>query len=305
MKNRIFLAGQGFSNNYGKYSVQVSNVFSYTMDRNPSNKRHSHCEFEFNLVLSGTGHYYVNDEVYSLKRGDIFISDPFVIHEVNCMETRDLQFMWINVFVNENTLPGDNSYENRLLDVFLEKHEVYMNNQDFLFNYIPLLSSSLSAMSHRKLSSQLITRALFFDFLELASHSKIDIDNPDMEITKKPFSYINRASNFIVNNVTSKLTVKQVADAVYTSQRNLRYLFRKHLDSTVVGYINKQKMEYAANLLSLMIPVQDVCERIQIADPSQFSRMFKKYHAQSPKQYQMKISNNNLYKHRQFSLNNT
>jgi AraC-like DNA-binding protein len=142
-------------------------------------------------------------------------------------------------------------------------------------------------MSQRKLSCQLLTKAMFFDFVELTAHAKLDLENPDMLITQKPFSYINRASNFIVNNLTSKLTVKEIADAVYTSERNLRYLFRQHLNTTVVGFINDKKMEHAAHLLGLMMPVQEVCEALQIADPSQFSRLFKKHHLVSPKQYQM------------------
>ena len=287
MKVRISLSGQGFSANYGKYTVQVSNALSYTMDRVPTNKQHSHCEYEFNLVISGTGRYLVGDKVYSLKRGDIFISDPFVVHEINCVDTRDLEFLWLNVYINHNNEPLGDSFEDRLTDSFLNKHESYMEGQFFLLDYIPVLKVPVSAMSQRKLSCQFTTKALFFDFLELTTHNKIVMSNPANEITRKPFSYINRASNYIVNNITNKLTVHEIAEAVYTSERNLRYLFRQHLDTTVVGFINKQKMEYAAHLLELMMPVQDVCESMRISDVSQFSRLFKKHYTLSPKQYQM------------------
>ena len=64
MKNKILLYGQGFSENYGRYSVQVSNVFSYTMDMNPTNRQHSHYEYEFNVVISGTGSYLERGNEY-------------------------------------------------------------------------------------------------------------------------------------------------------------------------------------------------------------------------------------------------
>jgi AraC family transcriptional regulator, transcriptional activator of pobA len=287
MKNRIFLSGQGFNATYGRYSVQVSNVLSYTMDINPTNKRHSHSEYEFNLVVSGTGKYFEGDHVYELKRGDIFVSDPFVVHEISCRDTKDLHFMWINVYLNQNGLPTSETYEDRLLDEFVHNHQTYIEKQYFMLDYLPQLSRGVSSMSQRKLSCQFLTKALFFDFIELTTHTKLDLENPDSLITKKPFSYINRASNFIINNLNSKLTVKEIADAVYTSERNLRYLFRQHLNSTVVGFINDKKMEHAVHLLSLMMPVQDVCETLHIADPSQFSRLFKKHYQISPKQYQM------------------
>ncbi len=299
------MSGQGFKAHYGKYSVQVSNVLSYTMNMNPTNKKHSHSEFEFNLVISGSGRYFHEDTVYDLKRGDIFISDPFLVHEINSKETRDLQFLWINVYINQVGIPVSERYEDRLIETFLAGHQTYMEGQYYLLDYIPQLSRSVSSMSQRKLSCQMITQALFFDFIELTSYIKLDMDNPDSLITRKPFSYINRASNFIMNNITTPLSVSEVANAVYTSERNLRYLFRKHLNNTVVGYINEKKMEHAAFLLCLMMPVQEVCESVNIMDPSQFSRLFKKHLGLSPKQYQTRYLQHKLNRETKTTIHST
>ena len=97
MKNKIVLSGQGFTAHYGRYSVEVSKVLSYTMDEQSTNTRHSHSEYEFNLVVSGTGQYYHEDYIFNLKRGDVFISDPFLTHEINSITTKDLHFLWINI----------------------------------------------------------------------------------------------------------------------------------------------------------------------------------------------------------------
>lgn len=287
MKNRIILSGQGFKDHFGKFSVQVSDVLSYRMDANPTNKVHSHAEYEFNLVISGTGFYYHDGTTYELKRGDIFVSDPFVKHEINSMKTKDLNFLWINVYINEVGVPVTNRYEDHLVESFLEGHQNYLEGQFFLLDYIPQLSRSISSISQRKLSCQLITKALFFDFMELTSFAKLQMDCLDNMITQKPYSYINRASNYILNNICAPLSVADVAQAVYTSERNLRHLFRDHLNTTVIGYINEKKMEHATLLLKLMMPVQEVGETVGIMEPSQFSRLFKKYYHVSPKQYQL------------------
>lgn len=188
------------------------------------------------------------------------------------------------------------SLEDRLINSFVNRHELYMEDQHFLLDYIPLIKSSISILNQRSLCCQLTTKALFFEFLELTTYDKILIEYSRNEIPKNIFSYIERASNYIIKNITNKLTVHGIAEAVYTSERNLRYLFRQHLNTTVVGFINKQKMEYASHLLEEMIPVQEVCETMNIGDTSQFSRMFKKYQLQSPKQFQMEYLQNRCVK---------
>lgn len=287
MKNKIIISGQGFTENYGRYSVQVSNVFSYTMDMNPTNKQHSHYEYEFNVVISGTGTYQERGREYELGKADMFISDPLVVHEIQCRKTRDLKFFWLNVFIHHNHLPTSSTYEDRLIDAFLEDHDTFLAGQHQLLDYLTLLEHGPIHGGQRKLSRQLLTKSLFFEILEMITHKNLYQLKLDNVITKKPFSYINLATNYIMNNLTSRLTVKDIADTVHTSERNLRYLFRQHLNTTVIGYINDRKMEHAARLLKLMFSVQDVATTLQIDDPAQFSRSFKRHYYVSPKQFQM------------------
>jgi transcriptional regulator GlxA family with amidase domain len=116
--------------------------------------------------------------------------------------------------------------------------------------------------------------------------TKPDFDNPDMSIDQKPFTILNKASHFIMTNLSQDLSVNDVASSVFTSERNLRHLFRKHMNTTVVDYINSKKMEHASYLLTLQLQVQEVSEAVGIASPAQFSRLFKRYQGTSPKKFQ-------------------
>jgi AraC-like DNA-binding protein len=72
-----------------------------------------------------------------------------------------------------------------------------------------------------------------------------------------------------------------------------------------VGYINEKKMEHAAFLLSLMMSVQDVCESVNIMDPSQFSRLFKKHLGLSPKQYQTRYLQHKMNRETKTTIHTT
>lgn len=286
MKPDVRFLGAGFSAHYGKYSIRVSSAVTLIWNAIPTNRMHMHTEeYEFNLVLAGTGEYHHRDEVYNLSAGDVFISVPYVPHEISSLATRDLHVLWLNAYIKALDSPVTERYEDRLLSEFMSGHRTYLPGQKFLLEYPRLLSTTLSLASARHLSTQHLIQALFFDFIELANINKLDFKDPGVNIGYKPFTILNMASNFITANLHSDLAVTTIADAVSTSQRNLRHLFRKHLNTTVVDYINKKKMERACDLLSMQLQVQEVSAAVGIDSPSHFSRLFKRYHGVSPRQY--------------------
>lgn len=287
MKHQIGILGTGFQAHYGRYSLRASSARTLVWREYPTNRRHFHKEeYEFNLVLDGSGEYHHRDEVYHLKKGDIFVSEPFVPHEISSMKTKDLHILWLNVYIDTVDVKVSACYEDRLLHGFMLGHQNYLPEQNFLLGYIPILSNSASTASARKLSRQHLVQSLLFDFIELFNITKPDFDNPDMSIDQKPFTILNKASHFIMTNLSRDLSVNDVASSVFTSERNLRHLFRKHMNTTVVDYVNSKKMEHASYLLTLQLQVQEVSEAVGIASPAQFSRLFKRYQGTSPKKFQ-------------------
>jgi AraC-like DNA-binding protein len=290
MRPDVKFIGTGFSAHYGKFNIQVSHAVTLIWNAIPTNRPHMHTEeYEFNLVLAGSGEYHHRDKVYALSAGDVFISVPYVPHEISSIATRDLHVLWLNVYIKAFDTAITDRYEDRLLAEFMRGHQTYLPGQKFLLDYPRLLSGTTSTTSARNFSTQHLIQALFFDFLELANNTKLDFNDPDVNIDFKPFTVLNLASNFIMANLHIDLAVATIADAVCTSERNLRHLFRKHLNTTVVDYINKKKMEQAGHLLSLQLQVQEVSSAVGSASPSQFSRLFKRYQGLSPRQYKERL----------------
>ncbi len=286
MKPAVKFIGTGFTAQYGRFNIAVSHAVTLVWNAIPSNKRHFHTdEYEFNLVLGGKGEYYQNGVSYALSAGDLFISDPYVPHEISSIATRDLHVLWLNVYIKTYDSPVSELYEDRLIQEFMRSHQTYIPGQKFLLDYASLLSNTSSNDSLRHFSKQHLIKALFYDFIELANSNKLDFHNSDVYIGIKPFTILNLASNYIMANLNNELPISNIAAAVYTSERNLRHLFRKHYNSTVIDYVNRKKMEYAGQLLSLQVQVQEASAAVGIESPAQFSRMFKRYQGVSPKDY--------------------
>jgi len=287
MRPNIGIHGTGFSDSFGRYNLRVSSARTLVWSEYPTNRRHMHKEeYEFNLVLSGSGEYHHRDKVFFLQKGDVFVSEPIVPHEISSLKTRDLYVLWLNVYLETIDTEVTQRYEDRLIEEFIKGHHNYVPDQAFLLGYLPLMSRTASSTSARKLSGQHLIKSMFFDFIELFNIAKPDFNNPEMNIEQKPFTILNKASNYIMSNLSGELTVGDIARTVYTSERNLRHLFRKHMNTTVIEYINSRKMEHAGYLLTLQLQVQEVSEAVGIASPAQFSRLFKRHQGISPKQFQ-------------------
>ncbi len=285
MENIIAISGTKFEETVGKHHITVSEAHSYVLDINPSNRLHQHAdEYEFNIVLSGTGTYYQYNTTYPLKRGDIFISAPGIIHEIASNRTKDLQILWFNVYIERSHLPLSGRYEDTLIDSFLNDFECFVANQKHLLHYIPLLATTTAERKPRIYGSYLATRNLVYEQMEIVTKEPLYYLNP---VRRKPETILHLANKFIIDNIRESFSVGDVAHAACTSERNLRHVFKNLLNKTVKEVINEKKMQYAAHLLKMRLSVQEVSDYINIEDPAQFSRLFKKIYGISPKKFQL------------------
>ncbi|MEW5816752.1 MAG: AraC family transcriptional regulator [Spirochaetota bacterium] len=286
MRNIINVTGRSVSENFGKYRLNISNAYSYTLNINPSNRLHMHDEYEFNLVLSGTGKYFHDKETTSLQRGDVFCSDSQIIHEISSKETRDLCILWFNVIIESTNIDVSDTYEDNLIHAFLNGHSFFVPKQYHLFHYIPLLSPITEKNAHREYGAAQATRNMLLEEMQLLTNTSIKLNTT--KTSSKTF--LGVALDYINRNLTRRITLPELTAITSTSERNLRYLFQKYLGKSIIDEINGRKMKYASHLLRMRLNVQEVSEYLGILDPSQFSRLFKKYYDISPKKYQLLCS---------------
>lgn len=85
-----------------------------------------------------------------------------------------------------------------------------------------------------------------------------------------PSAQLNRARDFIMENLANPITVGQIAGAAGCSIRSLQVAFRENFDCTPIGYLQRQRLGYAHMLLQSLPPDTRVSE---IAYEAGFSHM--------------------------------
>ena len=97
---------------------------------------------------------------------------------------------------------------------------------------------------------------------------------------------VKQAINYINLNLSSDLSVKDLADLFYVSPTYLARLFKKEVNSSIVEYINTQKIKRSTFLLKdSNLPIHQISQIVGISDFNYFSRLFKKHMNKTPSQY--------------------
>ena len=97
---------------------------------------------------------------------------------------------------------------------------------------------------------------------------------------------INKALNYIHNNLSKDISLERVAKEVHISKSHLCNLFSQYLNCSFSAYINKAKVDYSKQLLSTStMPLVDIAFKSVFNSQSYFCSTFKKIEGITPLQY--------------------
>ncbi len=103
---------------------------------------------------------------------------------------------------------------------------------------------------------------------------------------KEPKDAVEQAEAYINENLTSSLSVEEIANICYVNPDHLTRLFRKKHGMTVINYIISQRMELAKVLLREgNLSVYTVSAAVGYKDYPYFTRLFKKKFGVTPREY--------------------
>lgn len=114
-------------------------------------------------------------------------------------------------------------------------------------------------------------------------------------IAKKQVEYsknIHKAIDYILENITINVTIKDIASELSISPRKLSEMFRKETGISITDYIQKQKIKAAKNLLKYTNDsYSDISNYLNFSSQSYFIQVFSKYENMTPKQYRDNFEN--------------
>ena len=97
---------------------------------------------------------------------------------------------------------------------------------------------------------------------------------------------VRQATAYIESHYAEKLTLQDVADACFVSQRHLSKLLNKHTDGNFYDVLNAVRIDVAKRLLrDPSLKIGEIGEKVGYADTAHFARVFKKLTGMSANEY--------------------
>ena len=98
--------------------------------------------------------------------------------------------------------------------------------------------------------------------------------------------WVVRAKEYIAANYHRRITVEQIAAAIYVDRQYLRNLFVKYTGKSTKAYLDEYRMSRAAQLLHLDdVSISIIAQSVGYSDPFAFSKAFRKHYGISPSMY--------------------
>jgi AraC-like DNA-binding protein len=250
---------------------------------------HSHSFLEVCYVLDGEGSYTRNGMRYVLKRGTLYATSPGHRHHLESNEGLLLLFVAFEIDKRATHSDTVKRYESLCKQEQLFIPDASGSPVVHLWMSLLLLSGKSDRPDPiiiERIAHTLLTCALaLFD----AQHGTLLTDSSCPLIPAKVT--LTDAMAFIQRHLSEKLTLKEVAQHLYVSERHLSRLLSESLGQSFSAWVRTERIRTAAYLLAYTDKnLITIAEETGFETPSYFHRVFSQTLRMTPGQFRRMIA---------------
>ncbi len=255
--------------------------------------KHMHEFIQIIYMCKGKLKHVVNNNVFNVYSGDIFIIPPFVPHYfIDSYEEKFemIEFEFVPEFVNEkfSNILSESNKDGGFMDfAYLEpflvaEHEVKprLNLTGSVRMEIEnILNEVLFEYEQRDADFELAIKALLLKLLVIVGreYKKTTKDTEFENILSRHRDALYRAIVFINENYQKDITIDDVSKVAMLSQSYFRYLFKQITQKTFTEYINGLRIAKAIELLKTRpeMKIIDISMEVGFNNVNHFNRTFR------------------------------
>lgn len=252
---------------------------------------HIHDLYELTLVLSDNMGLNINGSVTHIPPKSLLLFNNLDLHFLQkehggTFKRYVLQFRpeYIDEFMqNECVL-----FECFFMRPFDNPNILTLKNQEFdnLFSMFEKLDKISKSDIYGK---NLLQKLILAEILILINGIYRTVHTLNNSYGLAAYDAIYKLMIYIHLNLSEDLSVKHLSNLSLMNERSLSKLFKEVSGMTLAQYVLYCRITKAKSLLCNDYSVERVCELSGFGNSNHFSRIFKKYVGESPKQYMMRI----------------
>ena len=248
---------------------------------------HSHTYYEIVVIYNGPVSQICNDKKYIMEKGYIFLLKPGDVHIFLASPTSSQ----LNFSIVKNELKKIcNNIEPTLFDKINENSPILTKVSDAEFNFIVECADKIKigdSLQNQKRNDIIIKQIIsnvvgfFYNFLE----------NENRNTNELPLWMSNYLNLLALSENIGKKISELYRIAPY-SQPMLSVYFKKYLNTTLVAYMRRLRLDYATNLLiHSNYPISLIANKISYTT-GHFIHEFSSQYGMSPAEYRNKLTKN-------------
>lgn len=247
---------------------------------------HIHDCYELYYSISGGRQFLIDNKFYNITPGDLFIINQYESHYLTQIDR--MVHERIVLSIHPDYVKSLSTPQTDLNDCFSSRpsnfsHRLSLNKeQQKRFLYLTGKITSADGYGH-----DIIETSAFLELLVMINAiSQLQTAQlPDAVSSYKYSRQVDDILNYINQNITSPITIEQLAAKFYLSDSYICRIFKSATGTTINKYITARRISIAKALLGEGVSVTEAYEKSGFSDYSNFFKAFTKAVGISPKKY--------------------
>jgi len=239
---------------------------------------HKHSFYEYDLTLSGNVTYVVDKKTVEVPPGSFIIFPPKKVHKINHEQAN---FSKISLLFDFTTKSDEHTNFYNFFERMCKNPQVWQTTSEIDYIAGKIATSSLSKendyhnliLHYLALFFMETARAVVGDKYKTENEGQIDIR-------------VKKAMEFVQMRAGVRVTVDDVAAAVFISTKQLTRLFKKEVGISPYEYIKNEKLKHVRTLLEETdLSLSEIADIVGYSSEYALNRAFTMHESRSAGKY--------------------
>lgn len=236
--------------------------------------KHTHHFTELFYIVKGKGAFVLSDREIPVKENDLVIINPNIEHTEKSSEKDSLEYIAFGLEGIFFSIPEERQKKN--IGIF-----TYQGNRSNVLFYLNKLveEAKKEEIYYEFICHNLIELLIY----KLRREKNISIENKKSERLNHSVALVK---HYINQNFRKPITLDELAEIAHINKFYLAHIFKKEVNISPIGYLNKVRIKEAQNLLETTdLNIGEIAFLNGFSSQSYFTQSFKRETGLTPSEY--------------------
>mgnify|MGYP001213379587 CR=1 FL=1 len=253
---------------------------------------HWHPCFEMLFVHEGEGAVIVNQIAYEMRRGMLFVFQPFHLHKVYPKPSRERPYIRTKLhFVPEEMADKLQVFPQRygvLRRLWEERDAMFAwdlrEHVDYMEQIFQRYEGGGAGEGRSSEEDDALILLQLLGVVQEVDQSLRQVDSAG--IVRRPLRYSEKIMRWIEEHFSEEISLERIAEEMHLSKFYVSRVFRAETGGSLTDYLTARRIKHACRLLqTTTLSVERIGAEVGLPDASYFVQLFKKVIGTTPLKY--------------------